>query len=176
MSVSKADSVALGDLVALGRVTRPHGVRGEVRVHPYWSEGETLEQGEGLWLRTAEGARPIAVRSVRRANAVLLMNLGAEDRDGAEALRGAELCVPRTELPELEEGEYYLVDLIGARVEHAGELVGTVVELRLHPSVDAVVIQTPKGKRLEQVLAEPWILSVDTAAKVIQLSSLDGLI
>ncbi len=163
-------------MIGLGKITRPHGIRGEVRVQPYWVEGDTLETAEQLWLRTKSGLQEVRVRGVRRSNKVLLMDLGCVDRNAAEALRGAEVCVPRTALPELEPGEYYLVDLLGAEVECDGETVGEVVELRTHPSVDAVVIRTTKGKLLEQVLAEPWVAEVDTAGKRLVLASLDGLI
>lgn len=163
-------------MIGLGKITRPHGIRGELRVQPYWVEGDTLETVENLWLRTSAGLREVRVRGVRRSNKALLMDLGCDDRNAAEALRGAEVCVPRDALPELEPGEYYLVDLLGAHVECDGAPIGEVVELRTHPSVDAVVIRTSSGKLREQVLAEPWLAEVDTAGKRIVLTSLDGLI
>ncbi|MCA9632080.1 MAG: 16S rRNA processing protein RimM [Myxococcales bacterium] len=163
-------------LIGLGKITRPHGIRGEVRVQPYWVEGDTLETADELWLRTKSDLTRVEVRGVRRANKALLMDLGCDDRNAAELLRGAEVCVPRQALPALEPGEYYLVDLLGASVECAGETVGEVIELRTHPSVDAVVIRTASGKLREQVLAEPWVAKVDAAGKRLVLSSLDGLI
>ena len=164
------------EMIGLGRIARPHGIRGEVRVTPYWVEGDTLETADVLWLRSKAGIQEVAVRGVRRSNKALLMDLGCDDRNAAELLKGAEVCVPRELLPELEPGEYYLVDLLGARVECAGEQVGEVIELRTHPSVDAVVIRMQNGKLREQVLAEPWLAEVDTAGKRLVLSSLDGLI
>ncbi|MGE3668994.1 MAG: ribosome maturation factor RimM [Polyangiaceae bacterium] len=173
---ARSSAVPPEEMIGLGKITRPPGIRGELRIAPYWVEGDTLETAERLWLRTKDGLREVSVRGVRRSNKALLMDLGCDDRNTAELLRGAELCVPRTALPELEPGEYYLVDLLGARVECEGEEVGEVVELRTHPSVDAVVIRLKSGKLREQVLAEPWLAEVDTAGKRLVLSSLDGLI
>lgn len=168
------------ELIGLGMITRPHGIRGEVRVHPYWAEGTTLEEVDHVWLRKpdAEDSAPhqLEVLSVRPANRVLLVQFGCVDRNEAERLRGFEVCIPRKDMPPLGPDEYYLVDLLGARVTCAGELVGSVVELRTHPSVDAVIIRKENGKLVEQVLAEPWIARVDTAEKLVELSSLEGLI
>lgn len=177
-----ATSGAPDELLGLGMITRPHGIRGEVRIHPYWAESTTLQEVEQVWLRKpdadprANPPRLLEVLSVRPANRVLLVQFGCVDRNEAERLRGLEVCVPRREMPPLEPGEYYLVDLLGARVECAGQLVGSVVELRTHPSVDSIVIRKENGKVVEQVLAEPWIARVDAANKLVELSSLEGLI
>jgi 16S rRNA processing protein RimM len=107
---------------------------------------------------------------------VLLRLSGVHDRDAAEALRGLTVCVPRERLPPPEEGEYYLCDLVGATVRTPSKIIGQVTEVRVHPSVDTLVIRAPDGKLLEQVIAEPWVQSVDIEAKVVELSSEDGLI
>ena len=165
-------------LVELGRVTRPHGIRGEVRVQLHWAGSDTLEQVREVTL--CRGQEPVGVRRIeaaRRADkAVLLRFEGVRDRDGAEALRGLAVCVPRESLPSPDEGEYYLCDLVGAKVVAPSGIIGEVTEVRVHPSVDTLVIRSPEGKVFEQVIAEPWIVSVDTAGKVVELSSEDGLI
>jgi 16S rRNA processing protein RimM len=84
--------------------------------------------------------------------------------------------VPRDRLPPPEQGEYYLCDLVGATVRTSSRIVGEVTEVRVHPSVDTLVIRAPDGKLFEQVIAEPWIESVDVEAKLVELSSEDGLI
>ena len=165
-------------LVELGRVTRPHGIRGEVRVQLHWAGRETLEhvreitlmrEGESLGVRRVEAAR-------RADKAVLLRLAGVRDRDAAEALRGLTVHVPRESLPPPEDGEYYLCDLVGATVVAPGGTVGEVTEIRVHPSVDALVIRAPDGTVFEQVIAEPWIVNVDPIGKVVELSSTEGLI
>jgi 16S rRNA processing protein RimM len=165
-------------LVELGRVTRPHGIRGEVRVQLHWAGSDTLEQVREVTL--CRGTESLGVRRVeaaRRADkAVLLRFAGVRDRDAAEALRGLAVCVPRESLPAPEEGEYYLCDLVGAKVVAPSGTIGQVTEVRVHPSVDTLVIRSPEGKLFEQVIAEPWIVRVDTVERVVELSSEDGLI
>ena len=165
-------------LVELGRVTRPHGIRGEVRVQLHWAGSDTLEQVREVTL--CRGQEPMGVRRVegaRRADKAVLLRLeGIRDRDAAEALRGLAVCVPRESLPAPDEGEYYLCDLVGATVVAPSGIIGEVTEVRVHPSVDTLVIRSPEGKLFEQVIAEPWIVRVDAAGKVVELSSEEGLI
>ncbi len=61
------------------------------------------------------------------------------------------------------------------RVEHEGE-IGIVSEIATHPSVDALVIKTPDGRTLEQPLVPDWILRVSVAEKLVELSTLEGMI
>ena len=165
-------------LVELGRVTRPHGIRGEVRVQLHWAGSDTLEQVREVTL--CRGTEALGVRRVEAARrvdkAMLLRFAGVCDRDAAEALRGLAVCVPRESLPAPDEDEYYLCDLVGARVVAPSGTIGEVTEVRVHPSVDTLVIRSPEGKLFEQVIAEPWIVRVDTANKIVELSSEDGLI
>jgi len=165
-------------LVELGRVTRPHGIRGEVRVQLHWAGSDTLEQvSEVTLMRGKESVGVRRVEAARRVDKAVLLRLsGVRDRDAAEALRGLAVCVPREQLPAPEEGEYYLCDLVGATVRTPERIVGEVAEVRVHPSVDTLVIRTPEGKVVEQVIAEPWIARVDPEAKMVELSSEDGLI
>ncbi len=164
-------------LVEIGRVTRPHGVRGEVRVHLHFAGSDTLDRVKTVTLVHRGESVPRKVLAARRADKAMLLRFeGIADRDGAESLRGAGVCVPRDVLPPVEDGEYYLCDLIGARVVGPDGDVGEVVEVRVHPSVDALVVKTPDGRLLEQALADPWIANVDAVAKVVELSTTDGLI
>jgi 16S rRNA processing protein RimM len=165
-------------LVELGRVTRPHGIRGEVRVQLHWAGSDTLEHvGEITLMRGKENVGVRRIESARRVEKAVLLRLsGVDDRDAAEALRGLAVCVPRERLPPPEEGEYYLCDLVGATVRTPSRTIGEVTEVRVHPSVDTLVIRAPDGKLFEQVIAEPWVVHVDTEAKVVELSSEDGLI
>jgi 16S rRNA processing protein RimM len=165
-------------LVELGRVTRPHGVRGEVRVQLHWAGSDALDHVEQITLlRGGENLGVRRIEAARRADKAVLLRLeGVRDRDAAEALRGLLVCVPRESLPAPEDGEYYLCDLVGATVRTPSRIVGEVTEIRVHPSVDTLVIRSPDGKLYEQVIAEPWIVSVDPTEKLVELSSEDGLI
>jgi 16S rRNA processing protein RimM len=164
--------------VEIGVVTRPHGVRGDVRIRLHWAESDALERVKSVDL--VRDGKPLGARrlvSARRTpDAILVKFEGVDDRDAAERLRGADVRVDRDALPALEPGEYYLCDLIGARVVAPDGPVGEVVEVRTHPSVDTLVVKTADGSLVEQAIADPWIASVDTERRVVELSTRDGLI
>jgi len=70
------------------------------------------------------------------------------DRNAAEALRGTELSVPRSELPPLAEGEYYHADLVGQdAVSSTGEALGRIVEVVDYGAGDLIEIERPDGRR-----------------------------
>ncbi len=164
--------------LAVGRIARPHGVRGEFKVQLYWSDSTSLLAVKEVLLVPAEGEpRTFAVQAVRPTpRAQLLKVAGIDDLTAAAAWRGAEVRVERAQLPPLEPGAYYLADLVGARVIGPGGEVGVVVELRPYPTVDCVVVEDATGRRREQPLVEPWLRDVDAAAGVIELASLDGFL
>lgn len=147
-------------------------------MHLHWADSDALERVKSVTLvRGGEALEPRRMTSARRVDKAYLVTFeGVSDRNAAEALRGCEVCVPRAALPPPEEGEYYLCDLVGARVTAPDGDVGEVIEVRVHPSVDTLVVRTPDGRILEQALAEPWIASIDADRKLVELSSVDGLI
>jgi 16S rRNA processing protein RimM len=165
-------------LIEIGRVARAHGVRGEIRVALHWEHSDSLSHVDEVVL-SAKGKTlgTFAVRAARPADRAMLLSLvGVDDRDRAELLRGAVVSVAREALPPLDDGEYYLCDLVGVTVISPNGPVGKVVEVRVHPSVDTLVVRAPDGTLWEQALAEPWIRSVDVQNDRVELTSVDGLV
>ena len=160
----------------IGRVSKAHGITGELRIVPHWESSDALEQVSEIWL-TLQGQR--TAYAVERARAVprayLVKLRGVDDRNAAEALHGATVSVPRSVLPPLEPGEYYLIDLIGAKVMGPEGEIGEVTGIVSHPTVDVIVLRLADGTSAEQPLSEPWLSSVDIAARQVILNSLDGL-
>lgn len=163
--------------VEIGRVLRPHGLRGELKVRLHWEGSTVLSEVGSVVIGEAGQARSVAVEAVRPGpKGVLLKLVGVDDCDAAQAFAGAPLSVPRSALPPLEPGEYYLSDLVGAEVWGPEGRVGEVIEVRLHPSVDSMVVRTSDGSVLEQPLAEPWLESVDVEAGRVTLTTTEGLV
>jgi 16S rRNA processing protein RimM len=164
----------------LADVMRAHGVRGEVRLRPFQRDSDLLlEVSEVLARFPADNTeRVLSVEGARRANDAILMKLeGVDDRDEADRLRGAVLCVRRADFPALDEGEFYACDVVGARVvlQEGGE-VGTVHELKTYPTVEVLVVSAEgAGPPLEVPLVDAFVASVDVAKGVVTLRTLEGL-
>ncbi len=173
MSTSTSSTDAL---IELAVVARPHGVRGELKLKLHNEDSELLLSTREVTLRRAgvPDAR-FQIDGARRANDALLVRLrGVDSREAADALRGAGVCVPRSSLPEVEDDEFYAVDVIGAEVFAPEGPVGEVVEFVEYPTCDALIVATPSGKR-EIPLVEGVVARVDVAARRIELTSLAAL-
>lgn len=162
----------------LGVVTKPHGVRGELKVQLHWSESTVLADLDDVLLgkpsKPLEGFHVEFVRST--AKGALLKLAGIDSRDAAERLRGAHLYAKRAQLPPLDSDEYYLVDLLGFEVRSPSRVVGRVVKVNAHPTLDTVVIEDSAGRRMEQPLNDTWVDEIRFEERVVLLSSEDGLI
>lgn len=172
------DASKLSATIRVGRVTRAHGVVGELEVRPDWAESRDWLSAKHVVLESEAGVlEPRAVRSSRRTpKGVLLLLDGIDDRDAAEARRGCTVHVNRDALPRLGAGEYYLCDLVGATVSAPDGVVGTVVEVQMYPSVDAIMIEGADGSLFEQPLLDEWIATVDVESRRVELVSRDGLL
>jgi 16S rRNA processing protein RimM len=175
---SDFDRRGSADTIDVGRITRPHGVRGWVKARPHWSESRALLEVSSVYVSQPEQQGCwMPIEHARMADkAVLLKLAGVSDREAAEALRGASLSVYREQLGELEPGEFYLCDLVGAEVTVAGAAYGEVVEVRSHPTLDTIVVRLLDGELVEQPLVAPWLERVDVAAGKVDFSTADGAI
>ncbi len=163
-------------LVALGVIARPHGVQGGLRVHAYNPRSTLLLEMSEVILRDAAGElRRVEVQSARPGPKAILMELeGCESREGAEALRGTAVCVPRSALPSTEDGEFYFVDLIGLVVTHGGSAMGKVIEVVDYPSADCLRVKLESGVVEVPVLPQ-WIEAVDLEAGEISVHDISDL-
>ena len=165
-------------LVSIAYVARAHGLRGELRLHAHNEETALLQRGARVVLRTKDGAeREVKLTAVRLADKAFLVTAeGVPDRTAAEALKGADVLVPRDRLPPPEEGEFYACDVEGARAELVdGTAIGTVRELRNYPSVDVLVIDRAGGGQIEVPLVDDYVAEVDAEAAVVKLHHVDEL-
>lgn len=118
-------SAARERFVTLGRVSGAFGVKGWLKVHSY-TEPVTNIASYGPWTLRLRGNEQVFTVTDGRAHSgsVVVKLATIDDRDGALAWAGADIVVPRSQLPRLSSNEYYWADLEGLRVE---TLTGTVL-------------------------------------------------
>lgn len=168
------------DTVEVGRVVRAHGVRGDLLVESLTDVEGRFSRGTRLGLVTKDGARRTV--TVRRSERPMPERLvvafeGIDDRDAAEALRGARLEVPREAVPAAPEGAFWQFELVGCRVFEgaAGEL-GEVVDVADAGSGPLLVVAMPDGRTVPLPFVDRFLVGVDLAAKRIDLRLPEGLI
>jgi 16S rRNA processing protein RimM len=131
--------------VLLGDIGRPQGLKGEVRIRSFTAEpGAIADYGA---LEDETGTRAIEIESLRTdAKGVVARIKGVATREGAEALTGTKLYVPRSRLPEQGEEEWYHSDLIGlAVVDQAEASLGTVVAIHNFGAGDLLEVRPAAG-------------------------------
>jgi 16S rRNA processing protein RimM len=153
-----------------GRLGRPHGVRGEIALRPFnVKDGPPeLELPLPVTVVTQQARRELKLVALRPANDVLLVRLeGVETRDQAAALTNAEVRLPRTALPELDEDEFYIEDLVGCTVvDREGRVRGTVQSTFWNGAQDVLTVNGPDGELLIPAVPE-FVLEVDLDAQRI---------
>jgi 16S rRNA processing protein RimM len=179
---SKTDNPAkrrpdLPETVSVGRVLRPHGVRGEVVVEVFSDVPGRFDPGSSLLMtrpgRPAERVRVAAGRP-HKSGALVLFE-GWEDRDRVEELRGAVLEVPLEEVPEPPPGVYYEFQLLGCRCRAGGEELGEVVEV-LEDGGGLLLVIEGGGRRVPVPFVKSFLREVDVAAGSIELDLPPGLV
>jgi 16S rRNA processing protein RimM len=159
---------------AIGKVTRPHGILGELKVQLAPQYAGALDGIRRVYLNDEPQAR--RVRGMREHQGALLLKLdGVSTRNDAEAWRGAIISIRLVDLPRLPEGEYYSHQLVGLRVQReGGEPMGTLSEVLATGSNDVYVVKTATGELLLPAL-ESVVRSVDLEAGVMVVVVPDGL-
>lgn len=166
------------DIVVLGRLADPYGIRGWVRVYPFGDDPLSWSEMPVWWLGREGGEwREVRLKQLRvHGDGVVALLDGVNDRTGAEALKGLLIGAPREALPATDEDEFYWADLVGLEVVNtAGVSLGRVESLietgandvlnvvgadgteRLLPFVEAVVLAVEKeAGRIRVEWGEDW--------------------
>ncbi len=135
--------------ILVGRFGAPHGVRGEVRVKSFTGDPLALASYDGLG--DESGARAFRIESARlvKDDMLVVRLAGVRDRTAAEALTNVDLYLPRAALPETEEDEFYVADLIGMDVVSVdGAPFGRVRDVLNYGAGDILDILRPDGSGL----------------------------
>jgi len=166
--------------LVVGRVLRPHGVRGELSVQVLSDAPERFAPGAELGVGDPDGPRPprpVTVRAARLHQGRLLVSLdGVEDRDAAERLRGAWLSIPAAAARPLEPGEFWPHQLVGlAVVDRQGRPRGRVADVVPGAAHDLLAVELPGGDSA-LVPAVAALVTVELDAGRVLVDAVPGLL
>jgi 16S rRNA processing protein RimM len=157
------------DLVVMGRVSGPFGVKGWVKLQPFTEAPENL-LAYPIWWVGAEGCwqqRRIEQGHVQGGSVVAKI-AGCEDRDAAALFRGKEVAVSRNTFPQAGANEFYWADLVGLKVvNEQGEELGDVKEVLETGSNDVLVVQGERERLIP--FTELVVKQVDLAGGVMRV-------
>lgn len=165
------------DFVLVGILQKPHGLRGEMLMRVMTDFPERLQPETRMYLGDAHEA--VTIRSTRDHNKGLLIAFEEfAGRNELEHIRNAPLFARASELPELEEGEYYYHQLIGMPVvSDEGVELGVLAEILETGANDVLVVRSEKyGEVLLPFILNEVFLGVDVEEKVVRVHIMEGLI
>jgi len=165
--------------LVIGRITRPHGIRGEVVVEVTTDEPGSRFVAGAVLVTDPVSAGPLTIEAVRPHQGRLIIAFdGVLDRTGAEALRDVRLCVDSADLPPPEDpDEYHDFQLVGLRaVSDSGEALGEVVGVEHGPAADLLVLRRPAGGNALVPFVKAIVPRVDLAAGRVVLTPPEGLL
>lgn len=152
----------------IGKIIAPHGVRGEFRLMPLTENPDRYLEMKKLLL---ENGKEFTIISARfHKNMVLIKTEEITSMDEVELLRGQNVVVNTKDLPPLEQGRFYVADLIGfAVVTLENEDVGKLSDVITTGSNDVFVVKSTSGKEIMIPAIDTHIKEIDTKSRTIKV-------
>jgi 16S rRNA processing protein RimM len=168
------------DRLVVGRVVRPHGVRGELSVEVLSDAPERFVPGAELGVGDPDGPAPLGsavILAARLHLGRLLLSLeGVEDRDAADRFRGAWLSIPAASARPLDPGEFWPHQLVGlAVVDHQGRERGRIADVVPGAAHDLLSVELPGGASA-LVPAVAALVTVELEAGRVLVHAVPGLL
>jgi len=170
------------DWLSVGKIVGAQGLQGELRVNPASDFPERFTAPGPRWLRSRMGGEPTEIqlktgRQLPGKSLFVVRFAGINNRSAAEALVGQELLVSATDRPELDEGEFHLLDLIDleARLNPDGPAIGSVTNL-ISGGNDLLEVTTTDGRKLLIPFVEAIVPEVHLKERWLLLTPPPGLL
>jgi 16S rRNA processing protein RimM len=171
----KINDINDDDMVVLGRIGAPFGVKGWVHIQSFTENNQNLFNYT-IWYLHRNSTKKTSWQSFKllqwkpHGNAYVALLSECEDRDKASLLTNFEIGIPRSLLPELAEDEHYWMDLVGLSVvNEQGEILGIVDSLFETGANDVLVVynENEKQQHLLPYIPDDYILKIDRDRKQI---------
>ena len=161
--------------LVVGKVRKPHGLRGEVRMEVITDFPERLSPGVVVYL--GDDHQPMHIHSRRQHNQLLLISFkGITDPEAAGRLRNQLVFVRADDRPPLSEGEYYHHQLLGLNVvSHHGEQLGKLTEILETGANDVYIVRPAAGSDLLLPATDEVIEDINLESGVMTVNLLPGL-
>lgn len=166
------------NLIAIGRITKSVGIRGELKIFPLTDDPQRYYDLHSVWVGEDEqSAQEKQIQSCRlQPNAVYLYLQGISDRDSSDRFRGKFVFIPQELKIKPPPGKHFIHDIIGLEVKtEEGVLIGVVKDVQHYPAQDIWIVKTQSKEILIPAVKE-FIRRVDLKQGHIIIRSMEGLI
>ena len=166
------------EFLEIGQIVNTFGIKGMVKVKPFTDDITRFDDLEKVYVETNKQKKEYEIEEVKYHKDMVMLKFKGIDRvEDAELLRNSYLKVNRQDEPELEEGTYYIVDLLGLDVySDEGILLGKVEDIFNNGSCDIYDVKDELGKQLLLPAISDVIKEINLKEKKIVVHILKGLI
>ena len=166
------------ELFRVGVISNTHGIRGEVKVYPTTDNVRRFGDLKEVILDTGKEQLILHVTSVKYfKNMVILKFKEFDNINDIIPYKGMDLLVTRENAIPLEEGEYYIADIIGSKViTDEDKILGTLTDVLQTGANDVYVVKTKDGKEVLLPSIEECILDRDIENKIVKVHIMKGLL
>ncbi len=166
------------DLLQVGIITSPHGVRGEVKVYPTTDDPRRFRRLKEVVLDTGREKLNLEIEGVKFFKQFVILKFkGLDNINDIEKYRQKSLYVTRKNAVRLQRDEYFIADLIGLKVQDEdGTELGTVKDVIETGANDVYEVEMADGRSLLLPAIKQCILNVDVENGMMQVHVLEGLL
>ena len=166
------------EYLEIGQIVNTFGIKGMVKVKPFTDDITRFDRLEKVYIEIHNSKKKYEIEEVKyHKDMVLIKFKGIDKIEDAELLRNPYLKVNRKDEPELEEGTYYIVDLLGLDVySDEGNLLGKLEDIFNNGSTDIYVVKNELGKQLLLPAISDVIKEINLEEQKIVVHILKGLI
>ena len=162
----------------IGQIVNTFGIKGMVKIKPFTDDINRFDKLKKVYIKNKDGKKEYQIQEVKYHKNMVLMKLeGIDTPEQADLLRQSYLLVNRDDEEPLEEGVYYIVDLIGLEVyTDEGVLLGNVDDIFNTGSNDIYVVKDEMGKQILLPGIPEVLKNVDLEKGRITVHLIPGLI
>lgn len=164
-------------MLQVGVITDTHGIKGEVKVFPTTDDVNRFDYLKKAYIDSKEGLIPVKVNSVKYFKQYVIIKFkGINDINDIEKYKKSPLLVTREDAVPLEEGQYYITDIIGINVyTDDGVNIGTLTEVLQTGANDVYIVRNSENKEILIPAIKQCILDINLEKKEMKVHLLDGL-
>ena len=162
----------------IGQIVNTSGLKGVLKIKPFTDDIKKFSNLKTIYIKTKNGLKEFKIEQVRYVkNMVMLKLAGIDTVEEAEKYRNLYIKILRDQEEELEEGSYYVVDILGCKVNtDTNQELGKVVDVFQTGSNDVYVVKDEQGKQILLPAIKQVIKNVDIKNKIITVHLLEGLV
>ncbi|MCR5766891.1 MAG: ribosome maturation factor RimM [Lachnospiraceae bacterium] len=166
------------DRLRVGVITSPHGIAGEVNVYPTTDDPARFKYLKKVYIDNIKELIPSNIESVKLFKGMVILKLDTvKDRNAAELLRKRDLLIDREDAVPLEEGEFFICDLVGLEVvTDGGERLGVLEDILQTGANDVYSVKMEDGKELLIPVTDECVKSIEPENGKIIVHLLPGLL